>query len=520
MGTTSTAVNANSVTEKLKKEFNSVQAAASAFNISEAKSEALLSDAMLSLFEFGERMMGTPDNYQEDDTLLFLQSMGVKINKSNRTNPYIGLTQKAFGKASASTLSQRAKVLAYARHQRTAPKQFRAWLAQTGIKGRHKEAVAHFGGTAAHNNEQARDARFEAAKNALNARPVLANFNLTGVPEGFALLLARVEANGDTFVLDVPYHNDQGAERVKAAILPHDPSGSAARSVLISQPLGQLWRATDLIMRLTGDGLANVMIRNTDDNGAPVCIVQAALGDRYGAWAEVRIAGHVEGIALDQLRLLNASAPAKPKGKDTDAAKVELSYHFEAELFRDEFSKHANWRIDGMTINADGLASGIRLHANSPASAMRIPRKMPDTSKTVTLDREGMASLLTYVAAASSEKERGKVAVAMPEVLCVALDGGKLYLSMPRTQAERACIGSGTHAPDPDKRQLSVAYMKRVTEVLFDLGVDATGCFIDDDITDVALRLRADLDGASLSIIIPTRSDQTVNETLRLMEVA
>lgn len=492
--------------------FEQARLAAAGVEIGEKRSaseiEQKLTYAMSLLYEFGENLLGSDDNFQEAAFLDFCSQHGVKINVRKRQKPYIALVEAAFQNSSASSRSQRATVLMYARHEGTAPDALKGWLTAKdagGIKGRLKEAVAHFGSTAAENNQAEREARQDRAREHLRQLPGIGSLHLEGVKEGFAVLIAHVDAEGQATVVKTLYHTDSNPAKLDAILIECDPKGPARHQLLASKPLGRLWRAVDLVTGLTlqkWEGKPRyVSIRNLTIDKKPVCEVMALTSSRNEATARVVLAGHLEGIPADDWVTLDSEGAA---------------------LFLSAFAEHENWRIEGAAIIADGLTGGIPYGPLPDGRTFRVPRDEPATSKTLAITHHGMRDALDFIA----DQENGhkpsasntKQYLPMPPLMAVQLDEGQLRLSVlnaPRyaiKHAPFAVVGTSNHEPEPMDRELAVADVRRLATALTNYEADATGCFVDTEVEDACLRMEADLNGDVLHVNIPMRDGESSND--------
>ncbi len=495
--------------ELLNTQFKVVQKHADDFHKTEkrhvAEYDTKLSTALVELYAFGEALMGDINDFREDQTLLFFKAHNMKMNVAKRRNPFIALIEMAFGKDSASTRSQRAKVLEYARHQQKKPVEFRAMLASDGgVKGIHEKAVEFFDSTTKKNNDAQKLARLERGRDHLRQLPSLGDFSIGGLPDGFAVFLARVDA-GQASIVHVLQHEELRCEPLDATVASFDPEGPARRQVLGSLPLGRLWRGVDLVMSLTehmGDQLRHVGIRNLTVNGRTVNELISLSSARNEAIARVRLSEQFVVLPNDDWHLLFSGVQKA-----------------DADLFRDSFAEYGNWRVSGLTIEADLLATPLAFHPLPDIPTFRIEADLAPTGKDVTLTRDGMRTLLAFI----EEQRKGRkpkagqaVRHSLPELMSIAVESDELRLSFKGAasfsrQNTYAAVGTSKHEPAKRKRELAHTMMTRVARAMLDFDFDITGSFLDHDTPDACLQLNADLNGDLLTLTIPTRESEVRN---------
>jgi len=495
--------------ELLNTQFKVVQKHADDFHKTEkrhlAEYDTKLSTALVELYAFGSRLMGDITDYQEDQTLLFFKAHDMKMNVAKRRNPFIALMEMAFAKDSASTRSQRAKVLGYARHQQKKPAEFQAMLAsEGGIKGIHEQAAQFFESATKKNNDAQKVARLKRGRDHLGQVPSLADFEISDVPDGFAVFLARVDG-GKASVVHVLQHEMLECEKLDATVASFDPDGTAKRQVLGGLPLGRLWRGVDLVMSLTehmGDQLRHVGIRNLTVDGKTVNELVSLSSARNEAIARVRLSEQFVVLPDEEWRLLYSGVQKA-----------------DADLFRDSFGEYENWRINGLTIEADQLLTPLAFHPLPDIPTFRIEAELAPTKKDMTLSRDGMRNLLAFI----EEQRKGRkpkagqaVRHSLPELMSIAKDGDELRLSFKGAASfsrrnTYAAVGTTDYEPPKRKRELAHTMMTRVARAMLDFDFDVTGSFLDHDTPDACLRLNGDLGGDLLTLTIPTRESEVRN---------
>lgn len=491
--------------QSLNDEFKKVKKLANHFENAEDNAEFALNDALASIYKFGANLLGPIENPDEDTAFLFFKANGVKLNAPKRRNPFIALTELAFEKSSPSLRSQRAKILSFARISCVPAKDFKGWISEDGgLKGRLKEATAFFGGTAHDNNNRERESRLDRAKDYLNNLPSLADFNIANVPDGFAIILARV-ADGQAQAVNVLAHELHEIAKLEAAIVPFDPSGPARRSLLATLPLGPLWRAVDMIFLATGGKqsghIRSIAFRNITRNGDPVCEVLSVSAARDEATAIVEITGHVGALPLDQYFVLYSAVKTAEAGYGSEGA---------AELFHSAFAEHHNWEVQRTKIIADNLPLPINLVALPSTHAFRVADALPSTTKTFSITLDGCKALIAYL---DAEAERAKPSRGAKQVLPMAE-----LMEMEDRQGDfcirsvgspnEVTIGTTTHVLDPETRDLAYADMQRVARCLAAYEVGASGAFLDGQTHDACLRFEVTVGSDKLAITIPTRSGE------------
>lgn len=492
-------------TASLNAQFKKVRNAAIASESAEDVAGYKLNDALSALYEFGENVLGSTTAPDEDTYLLFLKSNDVKINAVKRRNPYVALTQLAFVTSSPSLRSQRAKVLAFARQTCVPVSDFGQWIDEEGgLKGRLKEAVKFFSGTAHTNNERERASRLDRAKDYLNHLPSLADFNIAGLPDGFAIVLARV-VDGQAQAVNVLAHETHEIAKLEAAITPFDPAGPARRRLLSTLPLGQLWRAIDAIFLATAPKqqahVRSIAIRNTLRGIEPICEVLSVSAARDEATAVVEIAGHIGALPLDEYFILYSAVKEKEAGYGFDCA---------AELFHSAFAEHHNWNLQGTALSADDLSFPITLTQLPPSHSFRVADRLAATAKTFSVTQDGAKALMAYIDAEATKTAptRGaKQAVSLPELMEMEDANGEFHLRCIGS-ADDVVIGTTTHALEPEIRDLAYADMLRLAKAMVAYEVDADGCFMDGQTDDACAEFVITLDTDKLTVTIPTRSGE------------
>ena len=515
--TTASANAGASQTTVLNKRFKKVRDAAIESENAESDAGSKLNNAMGKLYEFGEQLIGPFSNPDEPSLLAFLKDRKVKLNAVKRRNPYVALTELAFTDSSPSLRSQRAKVLAFARHSCVPANDFSKWISEEGgLKGRLKEAVKFFGGTAQANNQAERENRLDRAKDYLNKLPALANFSLPGLDDGFAIVLARI-ADGQAQAIHVLAHEDHEIEKLKAELVPFDPAGPARRKLLATLPLGQLWRAIDLIFLATAPKQAaqvrSIALRNTVRDNQAVCEVLSVSAARDEATATVIVAGHIGALPLDEYFVLYSAIKTAGDEYGLDGA---------AELFHQSFAEHANWAVQGTTLVADDLAFPITLQPLADDHSFRVADDLPATSKTFTVDRAGMTALLAYIdaeAIKAKPAKGAKQAYAMDELMEMEDAPGEFRLRSVGS-TDDVLIGTSNHTLAPEMCDLAYADLQRVAQALTAYEVDADGYFLDGQTDDACVRFDAEIGSDQLTIIVPTRFGEVRNRFRVPLETA
>jgi hypothetical protein len=483
--------------------FEEVQLAAREYEQHQGRSNDLLHGALARLYEFGETLIlqaAEPDRSLIQE---FVKAKGLSWSKATRKNPYIALVKLAF-KQSDSSHSQYATVLQYASKTQKEPSEFKGWLHEGGgIKGLYPTAADYLGSARRQRNSQERASRLKIAREVLSARdhsPAVALPIGVSAPEGFAIMLAKVTGDGKAAIIDVIDDTEEGLDPI---LLRYAPSKATAKAALAAEPLGQLYRAIDLILGCTDDktdGHArHVLLINSSDGVLPVCRVEA-LSEAYTyAWAGVMLSGHLDGLPTNVPFILACE----------DAA-----------FFRSEFANHTGWTIHAAgrpRIEASGLRSPIKLKPFEGNVRYRISRPPRVHEKPFRATHSDQLTVQQFLGDRLADHERlnskRKEKQPFPSALTIQSQGGKLEIGLAKLPNLTATFGSSLPDRDLSHLAMEIADVKRALAALAQYETTVDGSFVDIEVEDAALCFQAHFDDDVLTVVLPTKSGTDYNQS-------
>jgi len=481
--------------------FRAVERAAREYERHQGRSNELLRSALSELYTFGEMLRTQATEPGRSLVEEFVTSKGLPWNAVTQRNPYNAFVKLAF-QQSASSQSQYAAVLSFASDCRVELLDFSKWLQDGGgIKGRYPEAAEHYGSARKQRNSQERASRLKLARELLSARthsqPVALPQGVAA-PEGFALVLAKVDAAGNAVIIDV-VKNDEAA--LEPVILSYAPNKATAKAALAAEPLGPLYRAIDLILGCSADKTGghdrHVLLLNSFDRGSPICLVQAVSRAYTYAWAGMTLSGHVPGLPLGEPFILRSK----------DAA-----------FFKREFANYRDWDVcanPSPCIQNGRRDSTIELLPLDTESPYRIGSVPPRREKPVLVSCNDQQSVLRFLRERLDEHERrsAKEKVPFSSTVIIRSEGGRLEISLPTLLALSAVLGVSSPDRELSNRGLGTSDLTNVLASLTSYETDMEGTFIDSDVPDAGLCLQAWFDDDLLSVVVPTRSGKAVNQS-------
>ncbi|MES2120498.1 MAG: hypothetical protein V4513_07985 [Pseudomonadota bacterium] len=482
--------------------FQNVQLAALDYQQHQGRSNDLLHTALEWLYGFGEMLQTQASEPARSLIEEFVKEAGLSWNRPTRRNPYIALVKHAF-KQSDSSHSQYATVLAYASKTEVKPSAFKAWLHEGGgIKKLYPLAADHAGSARRQRNSQERASRLKIAREVLSARdhsPPTALPAGVSAPEGFALVLAKVTGDGKAAIIDVIDATQDGLDPV---LLRYAPSKAAA-PVLAAEPLGNLYRAIDLVVGCTDDTtdghVRHVMVINSSHRSQRVCRIEAISEAYTYAWAGMMLSGHLDGLPTGIPFILTCE----------DAA-----------FFRGEFSNHTGWTMsaaDQPRIEASGLRSPITLRSFERTTRYRISHPPTAHEKPFTATHSDQLTVQQFLRDRRADHDRlngkSKEKQFFPSALKIQLRGGKLEIALPKVPNLVAPFGTSSPDRDLSHLELNMGDVERVLSALAPYETTVEGSFVDLEVEDAGLCFQTHFDDDLLTVILPTKSGTDYNQS-------
>jgi len=494
---------ADSQLAEVDRHFQAVERFAREYERHQGRSNDLLRSALTELYTFGEMLRTQATEPGRSLVQEFVRSKGLPWNAVTQRNPYNALVKLAF-KQSASSQSQYAAVLSYASDCRIEPLVFGSWLQDGGgIKGRYPEAAEHYGSARKQRNSQERASRLKIAEGLLSSRehsrPVALPRGVTA-DAGFALVLAKIDGGGNAVIIDVVQAERAALEPV---LLGYAPTKATAKAALAAEPLGHLYRAIDLVLGCTDDktggNVRHVLLVNALDRGRPICRVEA-LSEAYTyTWAGMALSGHLHGLPPGIPFVLRCN----------DAA-----------FFRRDFPNHDEWTVSSdpiPRIHNSRREYSLQLHPLDPQGSYRVGCVPVRRHKPVSATYESQQAVLRFLNDRKLEHDRRRVRMKekqpFPPTLTIQSISGELKLGLPSMLAASVTFGESSPDRDLGERELATGELADVLRALAPYETPLEGTFIDTDVTDAALNLRAWFDDDLLNVVVPTRSGKAINQS-------
>ncbi|MDK4711582.1 hypothetical protein [Rhizobium sp. CNPSo 4039] len=468
-----------SVLDQYRNQFQTVIAAANAFENHDSQGQKLLYVALEQVFAFGEEIRHDMPTFEK-----FLDDHDKTLNKVTKENPYNALVDLTFSKGSSkSWRSEISNVLRLASATKvTEP--LHKWLKDgDGISGRYKEAKDYFARTATQKNQKLRSSRLDMITAELTQSRIVTS-PLPGVTlaDGFHRSLLFSEG-GQTFLVHVRDEDNQ--KTIDKYLLEVAGNRQPDDHPLAARPLYPLFRAVDLIVGTckpsnTGK-LQLIAIWNEATDNVPVTKLR---------------------FLSDANRFTNATvtlAHALPELEGKGQLVLELS---DAETFRQLFQHDCQWHmsIDDQAISiVDDAKSQARLTlrpiANYLDVKLRQGAKLGLRTRHFQATCTGMkasASNLEMAAALFDKANRAQPAAnPTPKRLQWLSEG-----ATPEVGFANAHIYSGlsypfleftapTMAIDP-QMELSLADIAALWKTASAYGEDLAGYIADSDVADAA----------------------------------
>lgn len=490
MAATKASVTANSLqgqVDQLAQQFNSVKQAVSKFEGQEQRARTLLNAALTDVFTFGEMMYSTSAPAGTNLFREFFTKMGRPYNAKTQANPYIGLVKLAFNSAGDSSLSQYARVLQYAHDGNWTAGDFLAQLNAKGIEGLRKDALEADESQQSVKRNAQRTAKIDRASNMLMAKPASQAVALPSglqAPEGFAIVLARIDASNNASIVEL-VHTD--AAKVDPILLKLVDDGAPTHD---GEALAPFFRALDLILNTTPDKGRDVLIRNV---GGKVSIQAISEGHSFPG-ALMELDGSVPGLPDDEAFVLKSA---------------------DARGLLNLLDKFSNWAIADGAITADDLPQPLHLEPITKAGKYRVAVAPTNDDKPLQVTHTEFGAVMAYIdgeRAAHAKKNKGrseqhKFATSIELSLAGSRLVGKLPTSMLSTT-----IGSTGSESDLDDRLLALSDVEALTGTMKQYEVDAHGWIMDNEVDDAGLVLEAYFDNDKLQVVLPTRTGSSYNQ--------
>ena len=482
---------------QLDKQFLNVEATAHSFEQLNGKAIAILHNALEHVYTFGEALVAIKKQNGVNVAREFLLKHSIPYNSRTQANIYIGLVKLAFKNSGDSSRSQYATVLAYASSLGKSAAEFLPWLTEKdkGIEGRRKEAVEAQANSSTTRRNQGRATRIQQAVTLLEAKPMSGSVALpAGVqaPEGFALVLAKIDGSNGAQIVDIVDTDAAKLEPVLLTLAGQAPAQS-------TEPLAPFFRALDLILSTTPDKIdgkpRDILIANRVQRGKQVAAVEA-ISEAYSfPGASMSLDTHVGDLPEDEAFVLGA----------TDAKHLHRVW-----------SQHENWTLDSEgELNADGLQQPIQLVSLPTPGNYRVatPKPTPGSPlKSLSSDLQGVIEYLEREKADFKRKnERRNETRPFPGSLNLLIHNKNLSVQLPST-TQIASVGETGAQTDFDGRTLAVNDVEKVAETLTKHHIDANGWIMDGQVEGAGLVLEVHFDNDLFRIVMPTRTGEAYNQ--------
>ncbi|TCP92733.1 hypothetical protein C8J42_102509 [Sphingomonas sp. PP-CE-1A-559] len=482
--------------DQLDKQFQLVEATAKSFETLNGKASVILHTALHQVFEFGEALLSIQPQPGVDVTREFLVKHNVAYNARTKANPYIGLLKLAFtAKGNDSSRSQYATVLGYAASLVVDPKDFPTWLAEKGIEGWRSEALDAQNSKGRASRNRGRQTAVQNAFATLMAKPASASVTLPAgieAPEGFALVLAKIDGSNGAQIIEVIHSDPAKVEPILLSLVD-------APVVASNEKLAPFFRAIDLIINTTPDATQgkprNLLIRNQTKRGKRTAIIEAVSEAYSFPGASMTLEGHVGELPIDKPFLIDAA---------------------DARYVSDQFDKLSNWTLDSSgALIADTVPRPIQLTEITDAAAYRVAQALPCPEKPLQAPARAFEEVAGYIARERLENKQKNLKrsepKAFPASVGLSIHDTKLSIRLPNSVLF-AGLGETSAETDFGDKTIAVNDIEAVASTLARHAVDATGWIMDGDVDDAALVLEVHFDNDLLRIVMPTRTGSDYNQ--------
>jgi len=495
-------ISANSVDGQLTQlegQFAPIVKVAKAFESHEKRGIAMLHKALEDVYVFGQDLFDLPETGGRPMVQAFLDKQK-QLNKRTKDNPFLGLVNIAFSGSGVASRSQYATVLHFASVEDVKSGDFTQWLIDgEGIEGRRKDAMIALSSVQSLKNSQGRITRVQLGTAELMKKTASAGVVLpAGVqaPEGFAIVLARVDGSNQAQIIDVLDSSDATLEPV---ILRYAPD---AKGALGSEPLAGFHRAVSILLGLTpakvGGQTREILIRTENLVGEPMAVIETVSEAYTFPTARMTIAP-IPGLEADKAYLLD--------GGSAD----QLTRHFE---------KHQNWRIEGLKLVADKLPLSVQLGEVTSAGKLRVGQFPKNRTKAFATSAQDAKSLKEWFEREHKDHDKRNKGAAQkrtfPASVMPAIANGQLQLTIDRSMLP-VSIGSTSADAQLDERTMKASEMEALAETLAGFDIAADGWIVDTDIDDAGLAFEAYIGDDTLQIVIPTRTGDSYNQVCKAL---
>lgn len=500
------AITANSLAgqiDQLNQQFEGVEATAKSFEIMDRKARDILFNALTEVYEFGEALFTLNAPAGVNIVREFFVSRKIPYNSRAQANPYIGLVKLAFPATGDSSRSQYATVLNYASSLPIDADAFHDWLSEDkkGIEGRRSEALdaQASGGRAKHNQRQ--QTRVTFARNTLASKPASDAVALPAgivAPEGFALVLAKVDDSNNVQIVEV-VHSDPAKVDPILLNLVEQPA------TLSSESLAPFFRAVELILNTTPGKTKgcdrHILVRNMRERGEPIAIVEAVSEAYSFPGATMTLKGHVGSLAEDGAFLLDAS---------------------DARHIIDQSEKLSNWTLDAEGIlSADGMKKPLQLTQLTDAGSLRVTEALPCPDKPLRTLSSTLGDVVGYIEHERADMKRKNASAkqprAFPTAVSLSIQDTRLSIKLPHS-LRVANLAETSAEAEFDDVTLAVDDIEAVARTLSKQDIEASGWIMDSpEMDDAALVLEMHFDNDLFRIVMPTRTGSDYNQVCKAL---
>lgn len=500
------AITANSLAgqiDQLNQQFEGVEATAKSFETMDRKARDILFNALTEVYEFGENLFTLSAPAGVNIVREFFVSRKIPYNTRAQANPYIGLVKLAFPATGESSRSQYATVLNYASSLPVDPGEFHAWLSEDkkGIEGRRSEALDAQAsqGRAKHNQRQ--QTRVTFARNTLAAKPASDAVALPAgiqAPEGFALVLAKVDDSNNVQIVEV-VHSDPAKVDPILLNLVEQPA------TLSSEPLAPFFRAVELILNTTPDKTKgkprHLLVRNLRERGEPIAIVEAVSEAYSFPGASMTLKGHVGSLAENGAFLLDAA---------------------DARHLIGQSEKLANWTLDAAgQLNAEGLKVPLHLTQLTEPGSLRVPEALPCPDKPLRTVSSTLGDVVGYIEHERADMKRKNASAKQPQTfptaVSLSIQDTRLSIKLPQSLRMTDLAETSAEA-EFDDVTLAVDDIEAVARALSKRDIEASGWIMDSaEMDDAALVLEMHFDNDLFRIVMPTRTGSDYNQVCKAL---
>lgn len=479
----SATINANSADAQLtqiKDLFRVVKTMANEADKLETRAKHKLYDALEAAYDFGCKLIDATPEPGKSLIKDFFEANGKKYARPIQLNPFLGIVQLAFPDRGGSSHSQYAVILRHARVEGDSPAAFRKALDSSGIEGLRSAALDYFGSAGRANADTARNARLQRADDKLKAMTTSAAVALPqGIvaPEGYALVLARIDGSNNAAIIDVIEDGD----KLTPTLLKYDDT----KRDKVGGVLAPLYEAVNLIHAVWSK--ADILVCNTSRDGTDICVVQAVSKTYQFPGAIVRLFGHLPKLNRDERWLLSSG---------------------DASIFIANYAAHDNWSLaqDG-TINADNLTHPLVMKVLDKPEGWRVAIEQRNNDKPLAFTADSQSEFVKWLEQERNDNARQNKNRAqqqsLPKRFTMDVHAGQFTLKMAK-RVRSFVVGGSSPDRDMTDRQFAVSDVEGLVNAVLPLETDLHGWFIDNEADDAGLVLEGYIDDHQFSITLPT----------------